>query len=196
MSAPRQARWVKRPPERPTRHPQAGLRRWHSRSPGRSPTRSTAGAESRPAISGRRWPPNSVEERQRPASLAPITVGRCCEPEEVAERIAFPVSPRTGFNTREIVDIRGGLNFDQGAPIVERIAPAIDFATELEDPIDMRGKLSSCLTCMVASERQLLESRRMPAFMTLSSVGTPTRQRCLPKHTRTPGSRQFAVHKL
>ena len=119
----------------------AGLQRGHFRSLERSPARSRAGAESRPPMSGRRWwPPKRVEERQRPASLALIPVGRCCDPEEVAERTAYLMSPHAGFTTREIVDIRGDLRFGQQTPFVERITPAIDSATELAGLFGTRGK--------------------------------------------------------
>ena len=53
-----------------------------------------------------------LTERQRQALLELIPVGRFCEPEEVAELIAFLVSPRAGFITGEIVDINGGLHLD------------------------------------------------------------------------------------
>ena len=49
---------------------------------------------------------------QRRALLRQIPVGRFCEPEEVAELIAFLVSPHAGFITGEIVDINGGLHMD------------------------------------------------------------------------------------
>ena len=49
---------------------------------------------------------------QRRALLRQIPVGRFCEPEEVAEVIAFLVSPNAGFITGEIIDINGGLHMD------------------------------------------------------------------------------------
>ena len=49
---------------------------------------------------------------QRRELLRRIPVGRFCEPEEVAELIAFLVSPLAGFITGEIVDINGGLHLD------------------------------------------------------------------------------------
>ena len=49
---------------------------------------------------------------QRRALLRQIPVGRFCEPEEVAELIAFLVSTHAGFITGEIVDINGGLHMD------------------------------------------------------------------------------------
>ena len=53
-----------------------------------------------------------LTENQRQALLRQIPVGRFCEPEEVAELIAFLVSSHAGFITGEIVDINGGLHFD------------------------------------------------------------------------------------
>ena len=47
---------------------------------------------------------------QRRALLRQIPVGRFCEPKEVAELIAFLVSPLAGFITGEIIDINGGLH--------------------------------------------------------------------------------------
>ena len=49
---------------------------------------------------------------QREALLRQIPVGRFCEPEEVAELIAFLVSPHAGFITGEVIDINGGLHMD------------------------------------------------------------------------------------
>ena len=49
---------------------------------------------------------------QRQALLRQIPVGRFCEPEEVAELIAFLVSTRAGFITGEVIDINGGLHMD------------------------------------------------------------------------------------
>ena len=53
-----------------------------------------------------------LTDGQRRALLRQIPVGRFCEPEEVAELIAFLVSPHAGFITGEIVDINGGLHMD------------------------------------------------------------------------------------
>ena len=53
-----------------------------------------------------------LTESQRRVLLELIPVGRFCEPEEVAELIAFLVSPHAGFITGEIVDINGGLHLD------------------------------------------------------------------------------------
>ena len=53
-----------------------------------------------------------LTENQRQALLRQIPVGRFCEPEEVAELIAFLVSSHAGFITGEIIDINGGLHFD------------------------------------------------------------------------------------
>ena len=49
---------------------------------------------------------------QRRALLEQIPVGRFCEPEEVAELVAFLVSAHAGFITGEIIDINGGLHMD------------------------------------------------------------------------------------
>ena len=49
---------------------------------------------------------------QRRALLRQIPVGRFCEPDEVAELIAFLVSAHAGFITGEIIDINGGLHMD------------------------------------------------------------------------------------
>ena len=49
---------------------------------------------------------------QRRALLRQIPVGRFCEPDEVAELIAYLVSPHAGFITGEIIDINGGLHMD------------------------------------------------------------------------------------
>ena len=49
---------------------------------------------------------------QRRALLRQIPIGRFCEPDEVAELIAFLVSPHAGFITGEIIDINGGLHLD------------------------------------------------------------------------------------
>ena len=49
---------------------------------------------------------------QRRALLRQIPVGRLCEPEEVAELIAFLVAPHAGFITGEVIDINGGLHMD------------------------------------------------------------------------------------
>ena len=49
---------------------------------------------------------------QREALLRQIPVGRFCEPDEVAELIAFLVSSHAGFITGEIIDINGGLHMD------------------------------------------------------------------------------------
>ena len=46
------------------------------------------------------------------ALLGQIPVGRFCEPEEVAELVAFLVSNHAGFITGEIIDINGGLHMD------------------------------------------------------------------------------------
>ena len=53
-----------------------------------------------------------LTEAQRQSLLTQIPVGRFCEPEEVAELIAFLVSPNAGFITGEIIDINGGLHMD------------------------------------------------------------------------------------
>ena len=53
-----------------------------------------------------------LSPEQRRAVLRQIPVGRFCEPSEVAELIAFLVSPHAGFITGEIVDINGGLHLD------------------------------------------------------------------------------------
>ena len=53
-----------------------------------------------------------LTSEQRRALLRQIPVGRFCEPEEVAELIAFLVSPHAGFITGEIIDINGGLHLD------------------------------------------------------------------------------------
>ena len=55
---------------------------------------------------------DQLTETQRQSLLELIPVGRFCEPEEVAELIAFLVSPHAGFITGEIVDINGGLHLD------------------------------------------------------------------------------------
>ena len=49
---------------------------------------------------------------QRQALLRQIPVGRFCEPEEVAELIAYLVSTHAGFITGEVIDINGGLHMD------------------------------------------------------------------------------------
>ena len=49
---------------------------------------------------------------QRQKLLRQIPVGRFCEPEEIAELIAFLVSSHAGFITGEIIDINGGLHLD------------------------------------------------------------------------------------
>ncbi|MDE0520619.1 MAG: SDR family NAD(P)-dependent oxidoreductase [Boseongicola sp.] len=49
---------------------------------------------------------------QRQALLRRIPVGRFCEPEEVAELVAFLVSTHAGFITGEVIDINGGLHMD------------------------------------------------------------------------------------
>ena len=49
---------------------------------------------------------------QRQDLLRQIPVGRFCEPDEVAQLIAFLVSPHAGFITGEIIDINGGLHLD------------------------------------------------------------------------------------
>ena len=49
---------------------------------------------------------------QREALLRQIPVGRFCEPDEVAELIAFLVSTHAGFITGEVIDINGGLHMD------------------------------------------------------------------------------------
>ena len=49
---------------------------------------------------------------QRRDLLRQIPVGRFCEPDEVAQLIAFLVSPHAGFITGEIIDINGGLHLD------------------------------------------------------------------------------------
>ena len=53
-----------------------------------------------------------LTSEQRLALLRQIPVGRFCEPDEVAELIAFLVSPHAGFITGEIIDINGGLHLD------------------------------------------------------------------------------------
>ena len=53
-----------------------------------------------------------LTSEQRRAVLRQIPVGRFCEPEEVAELIAFLVSPHAGFITGEVIDINGGLHMD------------------------------------------------------------------------------------
>ena len=49
---------------------------------------------------------------QRRALLRHIPAGRFCEPDEVAELVAFLVSHHAGFITGEIIDINGGLHMD------------------------------------------------------------------------------------
>ena len=53
-----------------------------------------------------------LTSEQRRTLLRQIPVGRFCEPDEVAELIAFLVSPHAGFITGEIIDINGGLHLD------------------------------------------------------------------------------------
>lgn len=53
-----------------------------------------------------------LTSEQREALLRQIPVRRFCEPDEVAQLIAFLVSPHAGFITGEIVDINGGLHMD------------------------------------------------------------------------------------
>ena len=52
----------------------------------------------------------SADQQQQ--LLEQIPVGRFCEPEEVAHIVSFLVSPLSGFITREIIDINGGLHMD------------------------------------------------------------------------------------
>ena len=59
-----------------------------------------------PMVSGQ------LTDDQRRALLKQIPVGRFCEPEEVAELIAFLVSAHAGFVTGEIIDVNGGLHMD------------------------------------------------------------------------------------
>lgn len=53
-----------------------------------------------------------LTSEQRRALLRQIPVGRFCEPDEVAELIAFLASTHAGFITGEVVDINGGLHMD------------------------------------------------------------------------------------
>ncbi|MES1208589.1 MAG: SDR family oxidoreductase, partial [Pseudomonadota bacterium] len=53
-----------------------------------------------------------LSEEQRQVTLRGIPLGRFCEPEEVAQLVAYLSTPGAGFITGEIVDINGGLHLD------------------------------------------------------------------------------------
>ena len=76
------------------------------RGGGRDCQRRGAGLRATPMVT------EQLTSAQRRALLRQIPIGRFCEPDEVAELIAFLVSPHAGFITGEIIDINGGLHLD------------------------------------------------------------------------------------
>lgn len=54
-----------------------------------------------------------LTETQRSFQLATIPVGRFCTPADLAHTALFLVSPLTGFITGEVIDMNGGLPFDE-----------------------------------------------------------------------------------
>ncbi|SLN77492.1 SDR family NAD(P)-dependent oxidoreductase [Roseisalinus antarcticus] len=55
---------------------------------------------------------DQLTAEERDALLRDIPVHRFCEPDEVANAIAFLASAKSGFITGEVLDMNGGLQFD------------------------------------------------------------------------------------